>query len=75
MKHLKKILALALAAMTLCMCVACNTTANTTKKPDGTTEITTGAPEIPENKTVYYNIIFVQIYEKFPNQQSQIGKF
>ena len=58
MKHLKKILALALAAMMLCMCVACNTTANTTKKPGGTTEITTGAPEIPENKTVYYNIIF-----------------
>ena len=58
MKHLKKILALALAAMMLCMCVACNTPANTTKKPGGTTEITTGAPEIPENKTVYYNIIF-----------------
>ena len=64
MKHLKKALALTLAAVMLFICAACapNATTQTTQTNSTTaaqnTTSTTAKPEVPENKTVCYNIIF-----------------
>ena len=65
MKHLKKVLALVLAAIMLFACASCapsKTTGSTsaTQSTHGTTSTngTTSTPEIPGEKTVYYNIIF-----------------
>jgi len=60
MKHLKKVLSLLLASIMLVGCAACTNTGttNTSQNTSNTVLSTTVPPEVPDNKTVYYNIIF-----------------